>query len=99
MHTRPHAQAGAKDTYTHTCARAAHARTRTHTHACKRHAHARIQKAAEQKAAQIEKAEAELGLPVVSSNQALLWHMLGLGGVSQPCGWGPGRLFREGALA
>jgi len=47
----------------------------------------------------IEQAEAELGLPVVSSNQALLWHMLGLAGVAQPSGWGPGRLFDEGASA
>ena len=36
--------------------------------------------------------EAELGLPVVSSNQALLWHLLSLGDVDA-CGWGPGRLF------
>lgn len=47
----------------------------------------------------IERAEAELGVPVVSSNQALLWHMLGLAGVAQPCGWGPGRLFDEGEVA
>ncbi|HKL54647.1 MAG TPA: aspartate/glutamate racemase family protein [Roseovarius sp.] len=47
----------------------------------------------------IEQAEAELGVPVVSSNQALLWHMLGLAGVAQPSGWGPGRLFDEGASA
>lgn len=37
-------------------------------------------------------AEAELGLPVVSSNQALMWHMLRLAG-ADPAGWGPGRLF------
>ena len=40
----------------------------------------------------IEAAEHELGLPVISSNQALLWDML-----RQACiaarGWGPGRLF------
>jgi maleate isomerase len=36
--------------------------------------------------------EAELGLPVVSSNQALLWHLLSLGGIDAQ-GWGPGRLF------
>lgn len=36
--------------------------------------------------------EAELGLPVVTSNQALLWHMLHLAGVAT-AGWGPGRLF------
>ena len=45
--------------------------------------------------------EAELGLPVVSSNQALLWHLLSLGGIEAQ-GWGPGRLFAgqsEGVLA
>jgi len=42
----------------------------------------------------IAAAEAELGVPVVSSNQALLWHMLGLAGVDA-AGWGPGRLFAE----
>jgi maleate isomerase len=36
--------------------------------------------------------EAELGVPVVSSNQALLWHLLSLGGIAAQ-GWGPGRLF------
>ncbi|WP_306150780.1 aspartate/glutamate racemase family protein [Roseovarius sp. MMSF_3281] len=36
--------------------------------------------------------EAELGLPVVSSNQALLWHLLSMGGIDAQ-GWGPGRLF------
>lgn len=38
--------------------------------------------------------EAELGLPVVSSNQALLWHLLSLGGIKAQ-GWGPGRLFAK----
>jgi len=45
--------------------------------------------------------EAELGLPVVSSNQALLWHLLFLGGIEAQ-GWGPGRLFaaqNKGAFA
>ncbi|MRU13991.1 Asp/Glu racemase [Roseovarius sp. A21] len=45
--------------------------------------------------------EAELGLPVVTSNQALLWHLLSLGDVDAR-GWGPGRLFAgqtAGALA
>ena len=40
----------------------------------------------------IEHAEHVLDLPMVSSNQALLWHMLRLAG--QDCtGWGSGRLF------
>lgn len=34
----------------------------------------------------------ETGLPVISSNQALLWHMLKLAGVDAT-GWGAGRLF------
>lgn len=37
--------------------------------------------------------EAELGLPVVSANQALIWHMLRLAGAPAP-GWGPGCLFQ-----
>ncbi len=41
----------------------------------------------------IDAVEAELDLPVVTSNQALLWHMLRLSG-AQATGWGPGRLFR-----
>jgi maleate isomerase len=36
--------------------------------------------------------EAELGLPVVTSNQALLWDMLRRAGADAR-GWGPGRLF------
>lgn len=40
----------------------------------------------------LESVEAELGLPVVSSNSALLWHLLKIAG--HPArGWGPGRLF------
>lgn len=40
----------------------------------------------------IEQAEVELGLPVISSNSALLWHLLSIAG--QPSlGWGPGRLY------
>lgn len=40
----------------------------------------------------IEAVESETGLPVVSSNQALIWHLLRLAG-AKPKGWGPGRLF------
>jgi maleate isomerase len=40
----------------------------------------------------IEAAEQELGLPVISSNQALLWDMLRHAGIAAR-GWGPGRLF------
>ncbi|QGX98143.1 Asp/Glu racemase [Roseovarius faecimaris] len=40
----------------------------------------------------IEEAEAELGLPVISSNLALVWDLLRIGGVDAR-GWGPGRLF------
>ena len=40
----------------------------------------------------IEEVEAELGVPVVSSNQALIWHLLKLAG-AEAKGWGPGRLF------
>lgn len=36
--------------------------------------------------------EAELGLPVVSSNQALAWHMAALAGVPAQAARGPGRL-------
>lgn len=36
--------------------------------------------------------ETELGLPVVTSNQALLWDMMRLAG-AEARGWGPGRLF------
>lgn len=39
-------------------------------------------------------AEAATGRPVVSSNLALIWHMLRLAQVAA-CGWGPGRLFAE----
>lgn len=40
----------------------------------------------------IDAIEAKLGVPVVSSNQALMWHMLALAGADAR-GWGPGRLF------
>ena len=40
----------------------------------------------------IEEAEAILGVPVISSNLAMIWHMLRLAGVDAR-GWGPGRLF------
>ncbi|MGX0878676.1 maleate isomerase [Roseovarius sp. MBR-154] len=40
----------------------------------------------------IEAVEAEIGLPVISSNQALLWDMLRRAEVDAR-GWGPGRLF------
>lgn len=39
--------------------------------------------------------EAEIGKPIVSSNQALLWHLLRLGGVNEPLA-GMGRLFAAG---
>ncbi|MDU8926480.1 Asp/Glu racemase [Alisedimentitalea sp. MJ-SS2] len=40
----------------------------------------------------LEQAEAATGLPVISSNLALIWHMLRLGGIDAK-GWAPGRLF------
>lgn len=40
----------------------------------------------------IDGVEAETGLPVVTSNQALLWHLLQVSGVDAR-EWGPGRLF------
>lgn len=40
----------------------------------------------------IDRAEAELGIPVVSSNLAVIWHLLVLAGAGAQ-GWGPGRLF------
>ncbi|MFX0545708.1 maleate cis-trans isomerase family protein [Roseovarius sp. S1116L3] len=40
----------------------------------------------------IAEVEAQTGLPVITSNQALLWHMLRLGKAGAQ-GWGPGRLF------
>jgi maleate isomerase len=40
----------------------------------------------------LDQAEKDTGLPVVTSNQALLWQMLNLAGVAAP-GCGPGRLF------
>ncbi len=42
----------------------------------------------------IEEAEARLGLPVISSNLALVWHLLKLAGETSQ-GWGPGRLFQH----
>lgn len=44
----------------------------------------------------IEEAEARLGRPVISSNLALLWHLLALAG-ARASGWGPGRLFHTQA--
>lgn len=41
----------------------------------------------------LEEAEARAGCPVISSNQALLWHMLKLADVEAK-GWGPGQLFK-----
>ncbi len=41
----------------------------------------------------IDQAEDELGLPVISSNLALIWHMLKRAGITAT-GWGPGRLFQ-----
>ena len=43
----------------------------------------------------IEPVEAALGVPVVSSNQALLWDMFRRAGLKAQ-GWGPGRLFAAG---
>ncbi|MEM9911552.1 MAG: aspartate/glutamate racemase family protein [Pseudomonadota bacterium] len=43
--------------------------------------------------------ECELNVPVISSNLALLWHLLRIGGFDVT-GWGPGRLFQnEGDFA
>ncbi len=42
----------------------------------------------------IDEVEVITGLPVVTSNQALIWHMLQLAGVDT-AGWGPGLLFRR----
>ncbi|MEZ5675470.1 maleate isomerase [Thalassovita litoralis] len=41
----------------------------------------------------IDRIEAKTGLSMISSNQALLWHMLKLAGVDAR-GWGPGKLFQ-----
>lgn len=43
----------------------------------------------------IDAAEERFGVPVVSSNQALMWDMLAQAGVDAR-GWGPGRLFTMG---
>lgn len=40
----------------------------------------------------IAEVEAATGCPVVTSNQALMWHLLHLAG-AEARGWGPGRLF------
>ncbi|UYV35878.1 hypothetical protein N4R57_12520 [Rhodobacteraceae bacterium D3-12] len=42
----------------------------------------------------LEEAEAVTGVPVISSNLALIWHMLKLAGIEAK-GWGPGRLFQQ----
>ena len=42
----------------------------------------------------LQRGEAATGLPVVSSNLALIWHMLRLAGVDAR-GWAPGRLFES----
>mgnify|MGYP000010950072 FL=1 len=42
----------------------------------------------------IDQVEAELGVPVISSNLALIWNMLRLSDTPAP-EWGPGRLFRD----
>lgn len=44
---------------------------------------------------EIDKIEAETGLPVVTSNQAAFWHALTLSGWKKPIN-GYGRLLREG---
>ena len=40
----------------------------------------------------LESLEEELNRPVVSSNSALIWHLLHIAGMQAP-GWGPGRLY------
>ena len=42
----------------------------------------------------LEEAEQRAGCPVISSNQALLWHLLKLAGLKSE-GWGPGALFKQ----
>lgn len=42
----------------------------------------------------IDEVETRLKLPVISSNQALTWHLLHLAGI-RPEGWGPGRLYDQ----
>lgn len=46
----------------------------------------------------IAQIEAETGVPVISSNQAMGWHMLRLSGVNEPI-FGFGKLFLQGDLA
>ena len=43
----------------------------------------------------INAVETRLDLPVISSNQALIWHLLHLADI-RPTGWGPGRLYQRG---
>ncbi|WP_120500839.1 aspartate/glutamate racemase family protein [Roseovarius sp. EL26] len=40
----------------------------------------------------VDEVESELNLPVISSNSALIWHLLKLAGIDAK-GWGPGRLY------
>jgi len=42
----------------------------------------------------VQRIEDEIGKPVVTSNQALAWHMLTLAGLPT-AGHGPGRLFQS----
>ena len=42
----------------------------------------------------VDDAEKRLGIPVISSNSALIWHLLGLAGVDIPQD-GPGALYRQ----
>lgn len=44
----------------------------------------------------INSLESELQVPVISSNLALIWHLLSLGAI-EASGWGPGRLFAQEA--
>ncbi|MEQ9258093.1 MAG: aspartate/glutamate racemase family protein [Roseovarius sp.] len=44
----------------------------------------------------LEEAEARLGVPVISSNSALIWNLLRLAG-RPATGWGPGRLYARQA--
>lgn len=48
----------------------------------------------------LDQAEASIGKPVITSNQALAWHMLQLAGQTAPRdGCGPGRLFRSQSIS
>jgi maleate isomerase len=46
----------------------------------------------------IPEAEAKIGVPVISSNQALAWHMLRMAGINDTCTQF-GRLFEQGQLS